>query len=140
MISNISLMTVWVDDQDEALAFYTDKLGFELREDVTMGDYRWLTIGHPDQPDLKINLSVPGPPLDDEAAGYLRRMLANGTLNGARPTGDAFRETYEELSARGVTFLNEPAARPYGVEAVLRDNPGNWWVLVEPRPFEPSAP
>jgi catechol 2,3-dioxygenase-like lactoylglutathione lyase family enzyme len=135
MISNISLMTVWVNDLDEALAFYTDKLGFEIREDVTMGDYRWLTIGHPDQTDLKINLSVPGPPLDDEAAGYIRRMLAKGTLPGGGLTVDDCRKTYEELSARGVSFLNEPADRPYGVEAVMRDNSGNWWVLVEPKPY-----
>jgi catechol 2,3-dioxygenase-like lactoylglutathione lyase family enzyme len=135
MISNVSLMTVWVNDLDEALDFYTSTLGFELREDVTMGDYRWLTVGHPDQPDLKLNLSVPGPPLDDEAAGYIRRMLAKGTLPGGGLTVDDCRKTYEELSARGVTFLNEPADRPYGVEAVMRDNSGNWWVLVEPRPF-----
>jgi len=139
MISNVSLMTVWVDDLDDALDFYTDKLGFELREDVTMGDYRWLTVGHPDQPDLKLVLSVPGPPLDDEAAGYIRRMLAKGTMNGGGLNVDDCRKTYEELSARGVTFLNEPADRPYGVEAVMRDNSGNWWVLVEPKPFEPSS-
>jgi catechol 2,3-dioxygenase-like lactoylglutathione lyase family enzyme len=68
MITNVSLMGVWVTDIDEAKDFYTEKLGFEVREDVTMGDYRWLTVGHPDQPDLKINLQVPGPPLDAESA------------------------------------------------------------------------
>ena len=135
MISNISLMTVWVNDLDEAVEFYTDKLGFEVREDVTMGDYRWLTVGHPDQPDVKINLAVPGPPYDEEAAGYFRRMLAKGSLPGGGLNVDDCRKTYEELAAKVVTFLSEPADRPYGVEAVMRDNSGNWWVLVEPKPF-----
>jgi catechol 2,3-dioxygenase-like lactoylglutathione lyase family enzyme len=131
----LSTTQLWVQDQEEALAFYTDKLGFEVREDVTVGDYRWLTVGHPDQPDLKINLSVPGPPLDDEAAEHIRRMLAKGTLNGGGLNVDDCRRTYEDLSAKGVTFLNEPADRPYGVEAVMRDNSGNWWVLIEPKPY-----
>ncbi len=135
MISNVSLMTVWVNDLDEARDFYTDKLGFDVREDVTVGDYRWLTVGHPDQPDLKINLAIPGPPLDDEAAGDIRRMLAKGALNGGGLNVDDCRKTFEDLSAKGVTFLNEPADRPYGVEAVMRDNSGNWWVLIEPRPY-----
>jgi catechol 2,3-dioxygenase-like lactoylglutathione lyase family enzyme len=135
MISNISLMTVWVNDLDEARDFYTDKLGFEVRDDVMVGDFRWLTIGHPDQPDLEINLAVPGPPLDEEGAGYIRRLLAKGTLPGGGLNVDDCRKTYEELSAKGVTFLNEPADRPYGVEAVMRDNSGNWWVLVEHKPF-----
>lgn len=135
MISHVSLMSVWVDDLDAARDFYTEKLGFEVREDVTMGDYRWLTVGHPDQLELKINLSVPGPPLDDESAEYVRRMLAKGAI-GAGGLGVAdCRKTYAELVAKGVTFLAEPADRPYGVEAVMRDNSGNWWVLVEPREF-----
>jgi catechol 2,3-dioxygenase-like lactoylglutathione lyase family enzyme len=135
MISNVSLMTVWVNDLDDALAFYTEKLGFELREDVTVGDYRWLTVGHADQPDLKLNLALPGPPIDEEAAGYFRRMLAKGVMPGGGLDVDDCRKTYEELSAKGVTFLSEPADRPYGVEAVMRDNSGNWWVLIESKPY-----
>jgi catechol 2,3-dioxygenase-like lactoylglutathione lyase family enzyme len=135
MITNVSLIGVWVTDIDEAKDFYTEKLGFEVREDVTMGDYRWLTVGHPDQPDLKINLQVPGPPLDAESAEYVTRMLAKGALGAGGLRVSDCRKTYADLSAKGVTFLSEPADRPYGVEAVMRDNSGNWWVLIEPKPY-----
>jgi catechol 2,3-dioxygenase-like lactoylglutathione lyase family enzyme len=139
MINNVSLMSVWVDDLDEARDFYTDKLGFEVREDVTMGDYRWLTVGHPDQPDLKINLAIPGPPLlDEESTELVRRMLAKGSLGAGGLAVADCKQTYAELVAKGVTFLAEPADRPYGVEAVMRDNSGNWWVLVEPREYSPD--
>jgi catechol 2,3-dioxygenase-like lactoylglutathione lyase family enzyme len=137
-IQNVSLFGVWVDDIDEARDFYVGKLGFEVREDVTMGDYRWLTVGHPDQPDLKINLQVPGPPLDEESAGYVKRMLGKGTQGGGGLNVDDCRKTYEELTAKGVEFVSEPADRPYGVEAVMRDNSGNWWVLLEPKPYTPE--
>ncbi|HEY0719041.1 MAG TPA: VOC family protein [Streptosporangiaceae bacterium] len=94
-----------------------DHLNFEPRTDVTMGEgYRWLTIGHPSQPELEVTLMVPGLGLKV----------------------DDCRKTFAELSAKGVTFLQEPAERPYGVEAVMRDNTGNWLVLVEPRAFTPE--
>jgi catechol 2,3-dioxygenase-like lactoylglutathione lyase family enzyme len=134
-IQNVSLYGVWVNDIDEAKDFYLDKLGFELREDVTMGDYRWLTVGHPDQPELKINLQVPGPPLDEESAKAVRRMLAKGAYGAGGLRVDDCRKTYDELTAKGVEFITEPADRPYGVEAVLRDNSGNWWVLLEEKPY-----
>jgi predicted enzyme related to lactoylglutathione lyase len=134
-ISNISLFGVWVNDIDEAKDFYLDKLGFELREDVTMGDYRWLTVGVPGQPDMKINLQLPGPPLDDESAEHIKRMLAKGSHGAGGLNVDDCRKTYEELSAKGVEFVSEPEDRPYGVEAVMRDNSGNWWVLVEPKAY-----
>ncbi|HEY3005524.1 MAG TPA: VOC family protein [Kribbellaceae bacterium] len=137
-IQNVSLFGVWVDDIDEARDFYVGKLGFEVREDVTMGDYRWLTVGHPDQPDLKINLQVPGPPLDEESAGYVKRMLGKGAQGAGGLNVDDCRKTYEELTAKGVEFVSEPADRPYGVEAVMRDNSGNWWVLLEPKPYTPE--
>ena len=139
MITNISLFTVYVTDQDEAKAFYTDVLGFEERKDIQMGEgFRWVTVGHPTQPELDITLMVPGPPLDDQMAEAVRRSLANGSMGGFGLTTDDCRKSYEELSAKGVVFVQEPAERPYGVEAVMRDNSGNWLVLVEPREFTPG--
>jgi catechol 2,3-dioxygenase-like lactoylglutathione lyase family enzyme len=137
MITNISLMTLFVTDQDEARKFYTDVLGFEARADVTLGDYRWVTVGHPDQPELDVTLSVPRPPLDPEMIAAVRRALANGSMGGFGLKTDDCRKTYEELTAKGVEFMQPPADRPYGVEAVMRDNSGTWLVLVEPREFTP---
>lgn len=135
MITNISLTSVFVVDQEAALEFYTDKLGFELRQDVTMGDYRWLTVGHPSQPELNLVLSAVGPPLDEEAADFVARQLAKGGWHAGGLHVDDCRKTYDELSARGVEFVMEPADRPYGVEALMRDNSGNTWVLVEPKEY-----
>lgn len=139
MISNISLVTVYCLDQDQARDFYVENLSFETRTDVTMGEgYRWLTIGHPSQPELEVTLMVPGPPLDEAAATFIRAQLEKGQMGGLGLRVDDCRKTYQELSAKGVTFLQEPSERPYGVEAVMRDNTGNWLVLVEPRPFTPE--
>jgi predicted enzyme related to lactoylglutathione lyase len=139
MITNISLFTVYVTDQDEAKAFYQDVLGFVERTDIQMGEgFRWVTVGHPSQPELEVTLMVPGPPLDDHMADAVRRSLANGSMGGFGLTTDDCRKTYEELSAKGVVFVQEPAERPYGIEAVMRDNSGNWLVLVEPREFTPG--
>ena len=139
MITNVSLLTVYVTDQDEAKKFYTDTLGFVERSDVTMGEgFRWVTVSHPDHPELEITLMVPGPPLDENLAEAIRRSLANGTMGGFGLCTDDCHEAYRELSAKGVEFLQPPADRPYGVEAVMRDNSGNWLVLVEPRPFTPQ--
>jgi len=136
MITHVSLATVWVTDQDAAKAFYTDKLGFQEATDVTMGDgYRWLTVVHPDHPELELTLMKPGPPLDDEAAAFFQRMLDKGTLGAVGLATDDCRQAYEELAAKGVEFIQEPADRPYGVEAILRDNSGNWLVLVERKPY-----
>jgi catechol 2,3-dioxygenase-like lactoylglutathione lyase family enzyme len=132
MITHVSIATVWVTDQDEAKAFYVDKLGFKESADVSLGDgYRWLTVAHPEHPELEVNLAAPGPPLDDESAAAVRRMLDKGVLHAVGLATDDCRKTYEELVAKGVTFIQEPSDRPYGVEAVLRDNSGNWLVLVE---------
>lgn len=140
MITHISLVTVYCLDQDATRDFYVDRLGFEPRTDVTMGpDFRWVTIGHPSQPELDVTLMKPGPPLDPEAAEFVHRQLEKGQMSGLGLTVDDCRKTHEELVAQGVTFLQEPADRPYGVEAVMRDNAGNWIVLVEPRPFTPEA-
>jgi catechol 2,3-dioxygenase-like lactoylglutathione lyase family enzyme len=138
MITNVSLQTVWVNDIDEAREFYIDKLGFVLNTDVTMGDFRWCTVNHPNQPDLELTLGVPGPPLDAEDAEIVARMLAKGSMSGGGLRTDDCRSTYDELKSKGVDFIQEPQDRPYGVEAVLRDNSGNWWVLVEPRENSPA--
>ena len=136
MITNVSLVTLYVSDQDEAKKFYTEVLGFEERADVRMGDgFRWVTVGHPSQPELEITLMVPGPPLDDDMAGAVRRALAKGTMGGVGLRTDDCRKDYEDLSAKGVGFVQEPSDRPYGVEAVMRDNSGNWLVLVEPKEY-----
>jgi len=139
MISNISLFTLYVTDHDEAKRFYTEVLGFEERADVRMGDaFRWVTVGHPKQPELEVTLMLPGPPLDEDMAGAVRRALAAGSMGGFGLATDDCRKTYEELTAKGVEFVQEPAERPYGVEAVMRDNSGNWLVIVERREFDPD--
>ncbi|MEV6864847.1 VOC family protein [Streptosporangium subroseum] len=139
MITNISLVTVYCLDQDKARDFYVENLGFEPRSDVTMGgEFRWVTIGHPSQPEIEVTLATPGPPLDAEAAAFVRRQLEKGEMGGLGLRVDDCRKTYEELNAKGVTFLQEPSDRPYGVEAVMRDDTGNWLVLVEPKEFTPE--
>jgi catechol 2,3-dioxygenase-like lactoylglutathione lyase family enzyme len=136
MITNISLFTLYVSDQDAARDFYVDILGFEPRSDVSMGnDFRWVTVGHPDQPELEMVLMVPGPPLGAEMVEAVNRALASGSMGGFGLRTDDCRKAYEDLSAKGVHFVQPPAERPYGVEAVMRDNSGNWLVLVEPRQF-----
>ncbi len=139
MITNVSLVTLYVSDQDEAKKFYTEVLGFEERADVRMGDgFRWVTVGHPSQPELQLTLMLPGPPLDDDMAGAVRRALAKGSMGGVGLRTDDCRKDYDTLSAKGVEFVQEPSDRPYGIEAVMRDNSGNWLVLVEPEAFSPE--
>lgn len=136
MITNVSLLTLYVTDQDAARDFYTQKLGFEAKTDVTMGDgFRWVTIGHPSQPELEITLMVPGPPLDPDMAEAVQRALAKGSMGGFGLTTDNCQKDYDDLTAKGVEFTQPPSKRPYGVEAVMRDNSGNWLVLVEPSEY-----
>ena len=136
MITNVSLVTVYVTDQDEAKKFYTEVLGFEEHTDVAMGDgFRWVTVAHPDHPELEVTLMLPGPPLDEGVAEAVRRALANGTMGGFGLSTTDCHKTYEDLTAKGVEFVQTPADRPYGIEAVMRDNSGNWLVLVEPKEF-----
>ncbi|TSD95106.1 VOC family protein [Skermania sp. ID1734] len=138
-ITNVSLVTVYCTDQDEAKKFYTDKLGFVETADISMGDgFRWVTVAHPDHTELEVTLMVPGPPLDDQMAEAVRRALANGTMGGLGLATADCRKTFRELADKGVEFVQEPAERPYGVEAVARDNSGNWLVLVERKPFSPG--
>lgn len=140
MISNVAKMSVFVLDQDRAKTFYTETLGFELHQDFAMGEafegcgegFRWLTVGLPGQPDVEIILADPRMEHDEETAAQIRELVAKGALGAGVMTTDDCRKTYEELSARGVTFVGEPAERPYGVEAVFRDDSGNWFSLTEP--------
>jgi len=139
MITNISLVTVYCLDQDVARDFYVDVLGFEVRTDITMGEgFRWLTLGHPSQPELEATLMTPGPPLTPENADFLRRQLETGQWGGLGLRVDDCRKTYDELRAKGVPFVQEPEDRPYGIEAIARDPSGNWLVLVERKDFTPA--
>ncbi len=114
-------------------------LGFVERTDVTMGEgFRWVSISHPDHPELEVTLMIPGPPLDEAMAETVRRALASGTMGGFGLRTTDCHQTYDELSAKGVEFTQPPSDRPYGIEAVMRDNSGNWLVLVEPRDFSPE--
>jgi len=136
MITNISLVTVYCLDQDAARDFYVNTLGFKPHTDITLGEgFRWVSITHPSQPELQVTLMPPGPPLDEEGSAFVRRQLEKGQMGGIGLQVDDCRKTFGELTAKGVTFLQEPADRPYGVEAVMRDNAGNWLVLVEPKEF-----
>ncbi len=127
---------LWVHDQDEALAFYTQKLGMEVRADVTlpeMGDFRWLTVGPPGQDDIAITLmAIPGPPVMDEAsAEQLRDVMAKGFAGTVFLTTDDVRASYEELKARGVEFTESPEERPYGIDSGFRDPSGNSFRLTQ---------
>ena len=126
----IATAQLWVHDQQAALKFYTEKIGFEVRTDVTMaemGDFRWLTVGPVGQPDIAIVLMViPGPPIVDEGtAEEIRSLMAKGFAGTVFLTTDDCRRSYEELHARGVEFTEKPEDRPYGVDCGFRDPSGN---------------
>jgi predicted enzyme related to lactoylglutathione lyase len=129
---------LWVHDQDAALAFYTQKLGWEVRADVTvpeMGDFRWLTVGPASQPDFAVVLmAIPGPPvMDDETAADVRSLMARGFAGTLFLTTDDVHASYEELKARGVEFVEEPEERPYGIDSAFRDPSGNHFRLTQVR-------
>jgi catechol 2,3-dioxygenase-like lactoylglutathione lyase family enzyme len=133
MSERFSHVNVWVHDQDEALAFYTDKLGMEVREDVTvpeMNDFRWLTVGPPPQPDVAFVLMEPTM-LDPATAEQLTTLMAKGVVGGLFLATDDCRARYEELKAKGVEFQEEPTERIYGVDAAFRDPSGNNFRLVQ---------
>jgi catechol 2,3-dioxygenase-like lactoylglutathione lyase family enzyme len=129
MLKQLSTVQVWVHDQDEALAYYTDKLGLELREDVTvpeMGNFRWLTVGVPGQDVSIVLMAVPGPPVfDAETQAQIKSLIAKGAASGLFFTTDDVRATYDELKGRGVEFQGEPTEQPYGIDVGLRDPSGN---------------
>jgi catechol 2,3-dioxygenase-like lactoylglutathione lyase family enzyme len=132
MITELSHTTIWVLDQDEARAFYTDKLGFEVVTDEAMDGFRWLTVRPPGSGHQLILLE-PGPPMmDAEAAAQVRELIAKGVLGPGVLRTDDCPATYATLRERGVSFLSEPVERFYGVEATLRDNSGNWFSMTQP--------
>ena len=140
MITKLLHVNVFVLDQDRAKKFYTETLGFEVRTDTSMDGFRWLTVGPKAQPDINILLATPAPPMFSESdAAALRGLVAKGAMAGGVFETDDCRRTYEDLKKKGVTFLQEPAERPYGIEAVLRDDSGNWFSLTErPHPHSPA--
>ena len=133
MITPTAIAHVFVKDIDESKAFYIDVLGFNEKDDVSFGDYRWCTVSLPAQPELSLHLTTPSAPQPDYLQDSIRRAMAEGTHPGLGFQVDDCRQTYTELSAKGVEFVMEPADRPYGIEAVARDINGNWIVLVEPK-------
>lgn len=139
MITELSLTSVFVKDIDEAKRFYVDVLGLEERDDIDLGDFRWCTVGHPSQPELHLHLTTPSPPYSPEMIAALERAMDEGGLSGPGFSVDDCRATVKDLEAKGVTVLQQPEERPYGVEALIRDNSGNWVVLVEHRDFDPST-
>ncbi|WP_327325299.1 VOC family protein [Streptomyces sp. NBC_01210] len=136
MIKGLAISTVWVLDQDRAKEFYTEKLGLEVRTDMTLGDggMRWLTVGAKDQPDVQLTLMVPGAPaMDPEAAEAMKTLISKGVMGAGVLATDDVHGDYEKLKARGVEFLQPPQERPYGTEAILRDDSGNWYSFTQRR-------
>ena len=135
MLKQLTHTQVWVQDQDEALAFYTEKLGMEVREDVTvpeMGNFRWLSVGVPGQ-DVAITLmAIPGPPVfEEETRAQIQALLSKGASGGLFFSTDDAQETYEELRSRGVEFTQEPTEQPYGIDAGFRDSSGNHFRVAQ---------
>ena len=135
MLKQLTHVQVWVHDQDEALKFYTEKLGLELREDVTvpeMGNFRWLSVGVPGQEDVSITLmAIPGPPVfEEETRQKIVDLLARGASGGLFFSTDDAQRAYEELKSRGVEFTQEPTEQPYGIDAGFRDPSGNHFRMM----------
>jgi uncharacterized glyoxalase superfamily protein PhnB len=130
IVIRISTAQLWVHDQDVALEFWTKKVGFEVREDVTvpeMGNFRWLSVGPPDQDDIAIVLmAIPGPPvLDETTRSQIADLTAKGFASTVFLTTDDVMKAYEELSSRGVEFTEKPNEQPYGIDSGFRDPSGN---------------
>ena len=133
----ISNAQLWVHDQDEALEFWTKKVGMEVRADVTLpelGDFRWLTVSPPGQDDFSIVLmAIPGPPvMDAETAAQVRELMGKGFAGTIFLETDDCQGSYEELKGRGVEFTQEPTEQPYGIDAGFRDPSGNHFRLAQP--------
>ena len=136
----VSSAQLWVHNQDEALAFYRDKVGLQVRSDVTvpeLGNFRWLTVGPAGQDDIDIALmAIPGPPvMDKETADEVRNLMAKGFAGTIFLTTDDCQASYDELSGRGVEFVEKPEQRPYGIDAAFRDPSGNHIRLTQLQPM-----
>ena len=134
MNQGIEVVGVYVRDQDEALAFYVDKLGFRVHTDVKNGDYRWLTVQHPEQPFFQLGLYKPGPPVHDAAtAQSLAAIVAKGAMPPLVLVVDDCRAAYDRMLGRGVEFTQEPVDRFGTVDAGFRDPSGNGWKMIQAR-------
>jgi len=135
MIRRMSHATIFVSNQEESLEFYRDKLGFQVHTDAMVGpEFRWLTLNTPDDPNFELVLMEikPGMLMDEPTATKLREVLAKGVLGAGVFNTDDCRGTFEEMKSKGVEFVSEPSERPYGIEAVFKDNSGNWFSLTQP--------
>jgi len=134
MSQRIEVVGLYVRDQDEALAFYVEKLGFRVHTDVRNGEYRWLTVQHSDQTSFQLGLFTPGPPvLDAATAQTLRAIVAKGAMPPLVLVVDNCRVAYDQMRARGVEFTQEPVDRYGTVDATFRDPSGNGWKMTEAR-------
>jgi catechol 2,3-dioxygenase-like lactoylglutathione lyase family enzyme len=134
MSQGIEVVGLYVRDQDEALAFYVDKVGFRVHTDVRNGDYRWLTIQHPEQPSFQLGLFVPGPPTIDEATAQSARVIvAKGAMPPLVLTVTDCRAAYDLMRGKGVEFTQEPVERFGTVDAGFRDPSGNGWKMIQAR-------
>jgi catechol 2,3-dioxygenase-like lactoylglutathione lyase family enzyme len=133
-MTRVQVAGLYVRDQDEALAFYVGKLGFEVHTDVRNGPYRWLTVQHPDQPAFQLGLFVPGPPVHDDAtAQALREAVAKGAMPPLVLEVEDCRALYDRLLGRGVEFTQPPLERFGTVDAGFRDPSGNGWKMIQAR-------
>lgn len=134
MYYGVEVSGIYVRDQDEALAFYLDKLGFRVHTDVRNGEFRWLTVQHPDQPFFQLGLFAPGPPMHDaETAQALRAIVAKGAMPSLVLTVSDCRAAYDRMRALGVEFTQEPVERYGTVDAGFRDPSGNGWKMIQTR-------
>jgi len=134
MTQGIGVVGLYVHDQDEALDFYVNKLGFRVHTDARNGSYRWLTVNHPNQPMFELGLFLPQEPvLDADTAQTMRAMVAKGAMPPLVLVVDDCRAAYEKMRAKGIEFTQEPVARFGGVDASFRDPSGNGWKMVEGR-------
>ena len=134
MSQHVGVVGLYVHDQEEGLGFYVGKLGFAVHTDVKNGDYRWLTITCPDQPDFQLGLFAPQPPtIDEDSARTLRALVAKGAMPPLVLTVDDCQAAYERFRAAGVEFTQEPIARYGSVDASFRDPSGNGWKLIQKR-------
>jgi catechol 2,3-dioxygenase-like lactoylglutathione lyase family enzyme len=134
MTQGVSVCGVYVRDQDEALEFYVDKLGFRVHTDAKNGDYRWLTVQHPEQPSFQLGLFAPGPPmLDAKTAEVVREIVAKGAMPPLVLVVDDCRAMCERMRAKGVELTQEPMDRYGTVDAGFRDPSGNGWKLIQTR-------
>ncbi|MDR3691376.1 MAG: VOC family protein [Fimbriimonas sp.] len=134
MITKLSHVTIFVIDQEAAYDFYVNKLGFNVHTDAKMdGGFRWLTVTAPAQPDLEIALmpTSPGPMMDEATSAALQDLIRNGKLGAGVFDCDDCQRTYDELMSKGVEFTQPPTERFYGIEALLKDNSGNWFSMSQ---------